>query len=300
MPLAANYVEDIMTLYEFSGIGEDGSTIVGTFKLVPPPPKPKLLVGIDFPPSETDLHISRYSPLGYHRVFEDSGFPSLITGKLTKLPSNCCVHISWADNFDDNTVSNLQRFLDNLGEFIEVRKLNWQVIITWKHEPMKKVDSATYKSVGPKIAQVCQNYKFVIGNGPILTRYWMDEGGGNPEIYWYDGADTFGDDCYNGTAKAGSGAARYRSPAEMFDTGLSFADKMGVRFLVPEFGAERLRDGGDPLGTLRSKWMYDCVGYLLDAEALAVAWWCVGGTTLEGDFAVEMGMWQGLMRKYNG
>jgi hypothetical protein len=78
--------------------------------------------------------------------------------------------------------------------------------------------------------------------------------------------DYMGWDCY-----LAAEATRYPLPEVFFAVPVAAAKEAGVPLVVPELGA--LRVVGDNTGNGRAAWITDCLTYLREVDARAVAWW---------------------------
>lgn len=225
-----------------------------------------LLAGMDAPNgAEFRAAVSQYPGMRYFREFGADGpdtdtlpeLPSLTTGKFVEAPASAIPHVSWKDD-----VEQLSTWLDGLKR---------SIYLTWHHEPMGDVIPATYRSTAARVTQILAghpNRRWILGHGPIVTRYWLDEKAGNPLDWWYDGATIYGIDCYQDTP---SGAA-YWGTTKMFGTVFNKVRYAipGVRLLVPEYGITRLTS--DTTGTGRAQAIRDHMAWLRlqqDVEAVA-------------------------------
>lgn len=200
----------------------------------------------------------------YHRDFGADGPdsdtltepPSHSSTKQTLAPASCVMHVSWKD--DPN-------LLDAWLSAAPPERRYW---LTWHHEPMGDVAPATYRASAVRFSEILATHprrQQVLGHGPIVTRYWLDNAGGNPADWWYPGATLYGGDCY-------TGGAAYLTPEEMFGGTAQAARDRGVPWMVPEWGGERIPS--DPTGAGRAAWIRDCADYLREQpDCLAAGWW---------------------------
>ncbi|MEU0078584.1 glycosyl hydrolase [Micromonospora tulbaghiae] len=233
-----------------------GHTAVRTTQLTVP-----LLVGVDSPVgAEWTNTLAQYPGIVYTRDF-GSGSPTNLTafgaGKFAALPPNAIMHCSWKGN-----VEQLSTWMNTL---------NQRIYLTWYHEPMGDVDPASYRATATRMAQIIAAHprrKWVLGHGPIVTRYWLDERAGNPADWAYPGMTHYGIDCYQDTPTASS----YWPASRMF--GVTF-DKVraaypGIRLWVPEYGITRLNS--DTSGAGRAAAIRDHLAWLRgqqDVDAVA-------------------------------
>ncbi|MFI1194076.1 hypothetical protein ACH4T9_12575 [Micromonospora sp. NPDC020750] len=201
--------------------------------------------------------------------------PAHGAGKMAT-PASCLIHVSWKDD-----VEQLAGWLDGLTR---------PVYLTWWHEPMGDITPAEYRAAGKHMAEIIAghpNRRLVLGNGPIVTRWWLDQGGGNPADWWYDGATFYGVDCYNDSK------VKYRTPAEMFGSAARVARDRGVPWLVPEFGVERTTTDKD--GSGRAKALREHAAWLRQQrDCLAVGWWNIGGGIIAG-LEPEQSVWRDVL-----
>ncbi|MFI5833226.1 hypothetical protein ACIA5A_06065 [Micromonospora sp. NPDC051300] len=186
------------------------------------------LAGMDAPlGAEWTAAVANYPGVVYTRDF-GAGSPTLLTtpgaGKWAALPANAIMHCSWKGD-----VEYLATWLNSIDR---------RVYLTWYHEPMGDVVPATYRATAARVTQILANHprrRWVLGHGPIVTRYWLDEGGGNPADWAYPGMTHYGIDCYSQDKTA------YWPASRMF--GVAFgkvrAAYPGIRLWVPEYGLVR-------------------------------------------------------------
>lgn len=207
----------------------DGSLALD-LEITQPDPEPApetLLVGMEGATgAPTQTIVTEYAPWtmrDFGTKYNGESLPSLTahgTGKLGMMPPECIPHVSWKAD-----VNRLTAWLDGLTR---------PVFLTWYHEPMGDVTPLTYRTTAAKIAGMLAahpNGFNVLGHGPILTRYWLDEGNGNPLDYWYDGATFFGIDWYEPTTTYKGAPAM---PAALDK--VRAVTPPGTRILVPEYG----------------------------------------------------------------
>ncbi|MEU7570320.1 hypothetical protein [Micromonospora sp. NPDC049240] len=227
---------------------------------------PKLLVGMSTEPAKTAQLVKDYPGLGVMREFGKDGSD---TDSLPELPAmNCAkfvaapqavMHVSWKDD-----VEQLPSWLDLLTR---------PIYLTWYHEPMGDVTPSAHKLTAARVTQIVNSHKnraLVLGHGPIVTRYWLDEKGGSPTDWGYPGMTHFGVDAYQNEAAA----TAYWGPDKMF--GLAFAKIRaaypGVRLLVPEYGIRRI--SSDKTGEGRAQAIRDHIAWLGQQDDVDyVAYW---------------------------
>ncbi|MEU4367568.1 glycosyl hydrolase [Micromonospora chersina] len=214
------------------------------------------LVGVDAPTGgEWTTAMTTFPGVGYWREFGSDGpdadalpeLPSLNAGKFLTAPASSIPHVSWKDD-----VEQLSSWLDGV---------NRSIYLTWYHEPMGDVTPATYRATAVRVSQIVaahRNRRYVLGHGPIVTRWWLDEGGGNPADWAYPGMSHYGVDAYQDTPAASS----YWAVAKMF--GVAFAKIRtaypGVRLWVPEYGITKLT--ADSAGTGRAQAIREQITWL--------------------------------------
>lgn len=217
------------------------------------------------PGGPTEKMLAAYPRVRYMRDFGKDGadgdklpeLPPHTAGKMVAAPADCIVHVSWKDD-----VAELATWLNGLRR---------PIYLTWHHEPMGDVAPATYRSTAARVAQIVAAHPkrhLVLGHGPIVTRYWLDEGGGNPADWWYPGATHYGIDCYSRDTTA------YWSPARMFGTAFAKVrtNVPKARLLVPEYGL--MRTTADTTGAGRAKAIREHLAWLKQQPDVdAAAYW---------------------------
>lgn len=202
------------------------------------------LVGVDAPNGQPFRDaIVQFPGIKYTRDFGKDGtdtdtlpeITALGTGKFADLPAGAIMHVSWKDD-----VEQLSTWLDGLNQY---------VYLTWYHEPMGDVVPATYQATAVRIPQIVNAHakkKFVLGNGPIVTRYWLDEGAGNPTDFGYAGMTFYGIDCYMNVPSA----TAYYDNTKMFTTVFNKVQAAypGIKLLVPEYGIAKINSDTDGSG----------------------------------------------------
>lgn len=227
--------------------------------------RPPMLVGL----STTAGALTRQSALdfpniGYFRDFGNDGddpdrLPELTphgTGKPVDLP-NAVAHHSWKDD------------VEQLGGWLNgIRRPSY---LTWWHEPPGDVTSLAYRATGARVSQIIDahpNRRWVLGHGPIVPRFWLDEKGGDPLDWAYPGMTHYGIDCY------GRDTTAYRPASRLFGAAFNKvrAAAPGVRLLVPEYG--RTRVSADTTGVGRAAAIREDLGWLRQQPDVdAVAYW---------------------------
>ncbi|MFC4145091.1 hypothetical protein ACFO0M_02375 [Micromonospora mangrovi] len=245
-----------------------------------------LLVGMSAEKgARTQRIVAEYPDIRYMRDFGTDGpdadvlpeLPALNAGKFVDAPS-AVMHVSWKDD-----VEQLTSWLDGLSR---------PIYLTWYHEPMGDVAPATYRTTATRVSQIVAAHpkkRWVLGHGPIVTRYWLDEGGGNPTDWGYPGMTHYGIDCYS------RDTATYWTASRMF--GVSFgkvrAAYPGIRLLVPEYGLTRTT--ADTTGAGRAQTLKDHVTWLRQqADVDAVAYWNNWAEFELGDPPLESTAWRNL------
>lgn len=250
----------------------------------PPPPAPPLRLGVDFPPFEATAHRGFFPNYRYRALFADPTKGedwSDLSAPVAAEPAGVLVHPS------AKTVNGLSDFLD---------ALNRDIYLTYWHEPMGDIDPADYRTNAEAVADIIRDHPNghrVLLQGPCLTRYWIDpapgQGQGDPEDWWYDGATAFFNDCY-------TGGTQYRTPANMFDTTISFAAAKSVPWAVRELGGRRITS--DVNGSVRAQWLRDLVQYAEEHDCRAMAWFCNGATGHLENYPAELAAWQQLLSEH--
>jgi hypothetical protein len=245
-----------------------------------------LLLGATAPPAETAASLAAFPAIRYMRDFGDDGpdadaLPELPAHNSLKMtvPSTVTVHVGWKDDVEE-----LSTWMNGLTR---------PILLTWYHEPMGNISPTAYKATATRMVQIISGHpkrSLILGNGPVATRYWLDEGAGNPDDWAYPGMSFYGVDCYNGWND------RYRTAAQMFGVvfGKLRAKYPGIKLVIPEYAAERATT--DPSGQGRAQMMRDHVAYLrAQPDVLACAWWNKGGDKITG-LEPEQSTWRQLLQ----
>lgn len=222
-------------------------TVVGA----PSEPGPSMLLGMDSPTGlEWSAAVTDYPGIKYTRDFGVGSPTSLSTqtqGKWPALPADATMHVSWKGN-----VESLSTWLTSLTV---------PVYLSWYHEPEGDITAATFRSTCTRMVEIVNahpNKNLILGNGPILTRFNLDEENVNPADWGYPGMTHYGVDCYQDQPTAGA----YWLPSKMFDVSFNkiLAVYPGIRFWVPEFGITKLNS--DSTGSGRAAAIETHVNYL--------------------------------------
>lgn len=186
-------------------------------------------IGVSFNLADMPASLTNYQGMKITRHFgvdyDKDGLPELpnVTSDMRwrSIAPDALIHVSYKDN-----VEQLNTWLNTL---------NREVLITWYHEPHGDVDPATYRRNAERMVAIINRHPrrhLVLGNGPIVTRFWLDEGN-NPDQFRYKGLTFFGLDPYNG-----KNMTRYRSSDEMYGRGFDTATRWDVPVVIGEIGAE--------------------------------------------------------------
>lgn len=241
--------------------------------------RPPMLVGLSTTVgAPTRQAVADYPGIRYMRDFgvdtaDADRWPELPPhngGKFGDAP-DAAMHVSWKDD-----VEQLTTWLDGV---------NRPVYLTWWHEPMGDVAPVTYRATAARVSQIVSAHpkkRYVLGHGPIVTRYWLDEDQGDPRVWAYPGMTHYGIDCYSRDTVA------YWPASRMF--GAAFAKvrtaQPGVRLLVPEYGLTRT--AGDATGEGRARAIRDHVAWLRQqADVDAVAYW--SNAVVDADYRIAAG-----------
>lgn len=178
------------------------------------------------------------------------------TDKFTSLPAGAVMHLSWKD--DPALLTNWLNALPTLpanhpGFYVS----------PW-HEPRDDVDAGTFTTAqfrawGTQMANIIASHpkgSYIKGNGPVLTRFDLDEQNVDPTAYGYAGMTHYGIDCYHQDTSA------YYTTTKMFGTVFAKvkAAYPTIRFLVPEMGLCRITS--DTTGSGRAAKLREYVAYL--------------------------------------
>lgn len=210
-------------------------------------------------PKDHKAMLSAWPRCGYTREFSKSDGMVLTPSGTNKYayPISGAWHTSWK------------------GEIEDIATHQWPEprFWTWYHEPADNMSAAMYRDTAARLpALLNASPSPVLGNGPILTRWQIFDRVPpiDPATYAYPGMTFFGGDSYNTSDTA------YRTPERMFGAIRDAARDLGVPWMVPEWGAERLTK--DSSGTGRASWIRDCFQFFDDHDdCLAVGWWDIGG-----------------------
>lgn len=234
-----------------------------------------MLIGMDAPlGSAWNGVVTDYPGIRYTRDFGKDGPDADTlteptpygTDKFTNLPAGAVMHLSWKDD-----TALFQGWLDALPVLPADHPGFY--VSPW-HEPRDDVDAGTitaayFRSQGEQLAQIIANHPkrgCIRGNGPILTRFDLDEKGVDPTVYGYAGMTFYGVDCYSQDTNV------YYSTTKMFGT---VFDKVtaaypGIRLLVPEYGM--VKTTTDSTGQGRADTIRQHITYLKsrgDVDAVA-------------------------------
>lgn len=228
----------------------NGTTVTpATFdQVVGTAPSHKTLLGMDAPNgTEWSNAVTNYPGIKYTRDF---GTPTNLTpfgtGKWVPNPAGSTMHLSWKGD-----VEQLSTWMNGLTV---------GVYLTWYHEPMGDVTPTTYRATAQRMADIINAHakkNFVLGHGPIVTRFWLDENAGDPADWGYPGMTHYGIDCYQNTPTASA----YYTNSKMFDVPFDtvHATYPGIKLLVPEWGIARLNSdtsGNGRANAIESQWNY--------------------------------------------
>lgn len=236
----------------------------------------------------TQQIVAEYAPQYMRNFGSDGGdadtLPELgnkFTGKWFDAP-NVIMHTSWKDD-----VSELATWLDDLDR---------PIYLSWYHEPHGDIAPATFVANCEAMVAIIDahpNKALVLGNGPIVTRYHLDEGGGDPTTWGYDGMTFYGVDCYSQDAN------NYWTPQQMFVPVFSKirAAYPGLPLMVPEYGIIRINS--DTTGNGRASTIKQHIRWLrTQPDVLAVAYFNSPGSIPGAVFGVntpEGQAWKELM-----
>lgn len=217
-------------------------------------------LGMDSPlGTEWTNAVANYPNIKYTRDFgTPTNLTPLGTGKFSALPAGAVMHVSWKGD-----VEQLSTWMNGL---------NQPIFLTWYHEPMGDVTPATYRSTAQRMADIVNAHakkSFVLGNGPIVTRFWLDESDGNPADWGYPGMTHYGVDCYQDQPTAPA----YFLTSKMFDVAFDkiHAIYPGLRLWVPEWGMSKINT--DSTGSGRASAMQTQYNYLVSrGDVDGVAW----------------------------
>lgn len=233
-----------------------------------------MLVGMDSLPANLAGDVASYPGIMYHRDF-GVGNPTTPTPwntgqRWAALPQGATMHISWKG---DPTA--LTAFLDSIPDVPPV----WfqGVYCSHKHEPYDEVKGGQYTAAqfrsynitAMNIRNTHPKGHWILGMGPILTRYDLDEATppADPAEYGWPGMDYYGVDCY-WSKTSGGYPSTYNMFEKVFD--LVLAAFPGIKLMVPEYGM--VLQSGDS-GTARASAITSHISYLRGrGDVLAIAY----------------------------
>lgn len=238
--------------------------------VTPTPPTTPFLLGMSAPNGQpTQQIVAEYAPQ-YMRDFGSDGgdadslpeLGNINTGKWFDAP-NVLMHTSWKDD-----VTQLSTWLDTLDR---------DIYISWYHEPEGDVDPAVFRSTCEQMVAIIDahpNKARVLGNGPITTRYWLQEGSnGNPTDWGYTGMTFYGIDFYNQSTSS------YWGVEQMFVPALTKVRSAypGIKIIIPEYGF--IRTNADTTGTGRAAMLKTHIRWLrTQSDILACAYFNATGS----------------------
>lgn len=210
----------------------------------PVPARQPLLAGMEGPAgTQTERIIASY-PVQYMREFgvkrTGESLPSLpgwTASKLAVMPPTCRPHVSW--KWWDPT---------RQEAWLDARPMtpgapgHWEELdTTYYHEPHGDIDPALWRSRASAWANMVRNHPNGAGitTGPVVTRYWLQEGNGDPLAFWVPEADFYGIDFYEPVSYQGVTLTTPWTSEQLFAPAL---DKVyaalpdGVDILIPEMG----------------------------------------------------------------
>lgn len=225
----------------------------------------------------TQQIVAEYAPQYMRNFGADGGdadtLPELgnkFTGKWFDAP-NVIMHTSWKDD-----VSELSTWLNDLDR---------PIYLSWWHEPHGDVAPATFRTTCETMVSIINahvNSALVLGNGPIVTRYHLDEGGGDPTDWGYTGMTFYGIDCYSQDTNT------YWTPQQIFVPAFSKvrAAYPGLKLMVPEYGI--VRTSADSTGDGRAATIKSHIRWLrTQDDVLAVAYFNAPGSIPAVPFGVN-------------
>lgn len=255
-----------------------------------PPQTTSMLLGMEGTNgAPTQSIVAEYAPQ-YMRDFGSDGgdadtLPELgnkSTGKWFDAP-NVVMHASWKDD-----VSQLSTWLDDLDR---------PIYLSWWHEPEGDVAPATFRATCETMASIIDahpNKALVLGNGPITTRYWLNEGSnGDPTDWGYTGMTFYGVDCYSQSTSS------YWTPEQMFVPSFTKIRSAypGLPIMIPEYGI--VRTSADTTGDGRAAAIKSHIRWLrTQPDVLAIAYFNAAGSIPAVPFTVnspEGQAWKELM-----
>lgn len=256
---------------------------------VPPTPTTMLLGMEGTNGAGTQSIVAEYAPQYMRNFGSDGGdadtLPELgnkFTGKWFDAP-NVIMHTSWKDD-----VNELATWLDDLDR---------PIYLSWWHEPEGDVTPATFRSTCETMVSIINahpNKALVLGNGPITTRFWLNEGSnGDPTDWGYTGMTFYGIDCYSQSTSS------YWTPEQMFVPSFNKVRSAypGLPLMVPEYGI--VRTNSDTTGNGRAAAIKSHIRWLrAQPDVLAVAYFNAPGSIPAVPFGVntpEGQAWKELM-----
>lgn len=247
------------------------------------PAAPTMLVGMDSLPENTASDFAAFPGVMYHRDFgldnrygtDADTLPEFTPYgyglRWQNLPQGAVMHVSAKDD-----VELFNNFLDSIPDtppayFKGVYASPW-------HEPHDDVRNGTITAAdirawGARMTQIKNTHpkgKWVLGVGPILTRYDFDEAPvrAQPGDYGWSGMDFYGVDCYWSASNGG-----YPTNTQMFETCFNkiLAVYPGIKFMVPEYGM--VKQSSDSTGSARATAINNHIAYLRSrGDVLGIAY----------------------------
>lgn len=240
-----------------------------------PPPPPSILVGLDALPGNIAGDVILFPGIKYHRDF-GSGSPTgpvmYKTGQrwaAIDTDNGAVMHLSWKGD-----PYLLEDFLDSIPSSPPTGFKG--VYVSWWHEPEDDVrggtlSTATFRANGAILTSIKNSHPkghWILGCGPIMTRYDLDELDTDPAEYGWAGMDFYGFDAYQSSTSGG-----YYSNQKMFGYVIDKIHSVypGIPILIPEYGM--VKQTSDTTGSGRAAAITNHISYLRSrGDVLAIAY----------------------------
>jgi hypothetical protein len=230
---------------------------------------PRMLIGVTALPSDLPGHAKLYPGLAYARVYTPQGkgiYGWSSAAMLAALATGAEIQESFKDT---PTRALLQPWFDAIPANVA------RISLTVHHEPEGDLPIPQYQADWKFLRAFRDSHpnghKVVLVED--LTLYAELHGKGPASAWWSGYADKIALDCYR-NAIAGD---TYPAPATLFAMPAAVAAQLGVGWMVPEFGGDRIST--DTTGTGRAAWMTACAVWAAAHGCEAIAWFCEPGTT---------------------
>jgi len=267
-------------------------------------PQPGMLLGMTSSPGAPhNAMMARWPNIAYTADFGNDGpdadnlpeLPNPSAGKLANPgPVPATLGISWKDD-----VAQLDAWLDAYGQ-----AGGRPFYLHWRHEPHGDISPADYRPNAAAAVDIITREAYrdlVLGFGPVVTRWWMINDGGDLADWWVDGMTHYAADVYNDAMD------RYRPPTEWGPKIRDFAVARGATWGVREWGKKRIN--GDTAGAGRCAAIRADVQWCAANGCRYMGWWNFGDTqpsskifgtgTADATYDAERNLFDELLAAYD-